>query len=494
MILNELLNTFRKNYDKNALCIDEAFYTYRDLLLRINGIRSAIREKVSVEETNVGLLVEGSLDTYAAIFALWLEGKAYVPLLPYAPIERNKQVIVESAISTVVCSDTNAAINLNVQLISSADIIPSDECLEPVSEDSSRLAYILFTSGSTGVPKGVQITFSNLEAFVQAMIAAGHGLTNEDRSLQMFELTFDFSVVSYLLPLYSGACIFTVPSNEVKYSYVLDLLEEYKLTVLFLVPSIITLLKFYFDDIKQTQVRLCSFCGEALYVDIVKEWQRCIPNARIINFYGPTEDTVFCTYYDFDEQHAKNHNGVIAIGRAMKNGTAIIVDDALNELPVGEKGELCMAGPQLSPGYWNNPEKNAVSFFVKGNKRFYRTGDLCYFDEEGDLQYVGRLDFQAKIQGFRVELSEVEHYANEALNGEHICICVAFVNKIQTTEIGLIIECNGKEVDMNGVLAYMKNHLPSYEIPTSTKVIDRLPLNNNGKIDRKKIINSFENA
>lgn len=494
MILNELLNTFQNNKEKNALCIDDTYYTYEDLLQRVNGLRLEINKSVSQLETNVGLLVENKLDTYASIFALWLEGKAYVPLLPYAPIERNKQVVEESQIATILCTNDEVVSSLNVKTIKCGSVDSSSEVVGPRYEDVNRLAYILFTSGSTGTPKGVQITLGNLDAFIHAMVAAGHALTPDDRVLQMFELTFDFSVVSYLLPLYSGACIYTVPSNEVKYSYVLDLLEEYSLTVLFLVPSIITLLKFYFDDINQPQVRLCSFCGEALYVDITNEWQKCIPNARIINFYGPTEDTVFCTYYDFNESNQKNHNGAIAIGKAMLDGDTIIVDEQLNELPCGEKGELCLAGPQLTPGYWKNKEKNEEAFFMRDGKRFYRTGDLCFFDEEGDLQYVGRIDFQVKIQGFRIELSEIEHFANEAFQGIHTCICVAFINKIHTTEIGLIIESNGKQVDTEKALEYLKSHLPNYEVPTSVKVIDKLPLNNNGKIDRKVLINSFENA
>ena len=154
-------------------------------------------------------------------------------------------------------------------------------------------------------------------------------------------------------------------------------------------------------------------------------------------------------------------------------------------------GELCLAGNQLTPGYWNNPEKNAEAFFMLNGTRYYRTGDLCYADEDGDIQYVGRLDFQTKINGFRVELSEIEHYASEALNNENTCICVAFTNSITTTEIGLVIDSK-KPIDEASVLAYISNHLPFYEVPTQVKVLAQLPLNLNGKIDRKKIKQLFE--
>jgi amino acid adenylation domain-containing protein len=328
----------------------------------------------------------------------------------------------------------------------------------PVEYDSSRIAYILFTSGTTGLPKGVQISLGNLSAFIDAMIDLGHEIHDTDRVLQMFELTFDFSVVSYVLPSFGGACIFTIPEGEVKFNYALDLLEEHHLTVLFLVPSVITYLQMYFEDINEPETRLCSFCGEALTLDITNRWQKCIPNARIINFYGPTEDTVFCSYYDVNEDNQKNLNDVISVGRAMKNGDMFILNENNEEAKPEERGELCLAGPQLSPGYWNNPEKNTESFFEHNGKRFYKTGDLCFMDTDGDIMYVGRMDFQAKIQGFRVELSEIEHYATEFFGTEHHSLCVAFTNKIGNTEIGMAVE--GEKFDATPALDYIKSKLP----------------------------------
>jgi amino acid adenylation domain-containing protein len=360
---------------------------------------------------------------------------------------------------------------------------------EPVNEDLNRIAYILFTSGTTGVPKGVQITIGNLSAFIEAMIDLGHEIYNTDHVLQMFELTFDFSVVSYLLPSYGGACIYTIPEGEVKFNYALDLMEEHHLTVLFLVPSVITYLQMYFSDINESSVRLCSFCGEALTLDITNRWQKCIPDARIINFYGPTEDTVFCSYYDVNAQNQKNLNDVISVGKAMKNGEMFILDENGQEAAPNERGELCLAGPQLSPGYWENPEKNAESFFEHKGKRFYKTGDLCFMDADGDVMYVGRMDFQAKIQGFRVELSEIEHYATEFLGANNNSLCVAFINKIGNTEIGLAIE--GKEFSTKDVIEYIKSKLPPYEVPTKILFFDNFPLNTNGKLDRKRIAEEF---
>ncbi len=487
-LLDHLYQTFQSHSSYNFLCDDEEFYTYGDLLESIGKIRRYIRANIAEEQKSVGILAGTDINTYAAIFALWFEGKAYVPLLPTAPEDRNRTVVKEAGLTHVLAS---RQIKQDLPaVVVNTNTLPGEPLQEaPVEYDSSRIAYILFTSGTTGLPKGVQISLGNLSAFIDAMIDLGHEIHDTDRVLQMFELTFDFSVVSYVLPSYGGACIFTIPEGEVKFNYALDLLEEHHLTVLFLVPSVITYLQMYFEDINEPETRLCSFCGEALTLDITNRWQKCIPNARIINFYGPTEDTVFCSYYVVNAANQKNLNDVISVGKAMKNGDMFILNENNEEAKAEERGELCLAGPQLSPGYWNNPEKNAESFFERNGKRFYKTGDLCYMDKDGDIMYVGRMDFQAKIQGFRVELSEIEHYATEFFGTEHHSLCVAFTNKIGNTEIGMAVE--GKEFDTTSALDYIKSKLPPYEVPTKVMFFEHFPLNTNGKLDRKRIVEQF---
>jgi len=487
-LLDHLYQTFQSHSSYNFLCDDEEFYTYGDLLESIGKIRRYIRANIAEEQKSVGILARTDINTYAAIFALWFEGKAYVPLLPSAPEDRNRTVVKEAGLTHVLAS---RQIKQDLPaVVVNTNTLPGEPLQEaPVEYDSSRIAYILFTSGTTGLPKGVQISLGNLSAFIDAMIDLGHEIHDTDRVLQMFELTFDVSVVSYVLPSFGGACIFTIPEGEVKFNYALDLLEEHHLTVLFLVPSVITYLQMYFEDINEPETRLCSFCGEALTLDITNRWQKCIPNARIINFYGPTEDTVFCSYYDVNEDNQKNLNDVISVGRAMKNGDMFILNENNEEAKPEERGELCLAGPQLSPGYWNNPEKNTESFFEHNGKRFYKTGDLCFMDTDGDIMYVGRMDFQAKIQGFRVELSEIEHYATEFFGTEHHSLCVAFTNKIGNTEIGMAVE--GEKFDATPALDYIKSKLPPYEVPTKVMFFDHFPLNTNGKLDRKKIAEHF---
>jgi D-alanine--poly(phosphoribitol) ligase subunit 1 len=172
------------------------------------------------------------------------------------------------------------------------------------------------------------------------------------------------------------------------------------------------------------------FCGEALPADLIKEWSHCVPNAFIDNVYVPTEDTIFCSQYRFSRVRLnKSYNGILSIGKSMTSAQMVIVNDENLEISDGKQGELYLSGSQLTSGYWNNPEKNNEIFFTDNQGvRFYKTGDICYKNSEGDIMYSGRLDYQLKVQGYRVELGEIEHYAREFLKGQN-AIVMAFENK-----------------------------------------------------------------
>ncbi len=258
-------------------------------------------------------------------------------------------------------------------------------------------------------------------------------------------------------------------------------------------PSMLRYLRPYFGEINVPSMRYCILTAEASPVDLLKEWSGCISNAELYGFYGPTEATIYCTYYKFNKEVAnKQLNGMVSIGRAMNGLSAVIVDEEKNILKANEKGELWISGDQLTPGYWNNPEKNKESFFelkINGAPvRFYKTGDLCYIDDDGDIMYSGRLDFQAKIQGYRVELSEIEHHAREFIKGKN-AIAVAFENKTGNTEIALFVE--GELADTAALSAFLKSKMPYYMIPAKIITKEVFPLNTNGKTDRsmlKKLI------
>ena len=490
-ILYPLLSHINNNGESNAFCIAEKFYTYQELGQYISKIRKAIQE-IQPTIKNVGLVANDDIETYASIFALWLEGLAYVPLHPNQPTERNQEIITQASIELVINSNSKIpfpdikTIESNILSFNELELLP-----KPTSEQA--LAYILFTSGSTGKPKGVPIMRLNVGAFLEAFFAAGFTINSLDRCLQCFDLTFDVSVQAFLTPLTRGACTYTIPHDQIKYSYVFGLLDDHKLTFSVMAPSMLRYLRPYFDELDVRSMRYCILTAEASPVDLLEEWSNCIPNAELYDFYGPTEATIYCTYYKFHKEgYNKQLNGMLSIGKPMNNLTSIILDE--DEIMVGSniKGELCISGDQLTPGYWNNPEKTRSSFInlnLNGTiRRFYKTGDLCYIDDEGDIMYAGRLDYQVKIQGYRIELGEIEHHARESINGRN-AIAVTFENKTGNNEIALFVE--GESIDTITLLTTLKQKLPQYMLPTKIIARTNFPLNSNGKVDRnmlKKII------
>ncbi len=493
--IKQLRESIENNSKQNALCVNGVFYTYQDFAIEISKIRNAINNTISSSEKLIGLVTNDDLQTYASIIALWFEGKAYVPVNPSSPIERNNQVF-ELTETKYVLDSSKTSIYKELNVIATSSLDEVQVSLSPKEVSDNDLAYILFTSGTTGLPKGVPITYKNVDALVNAIDHEPEfNLNTSDRCLQMFELTFDFSVVTYLFPFLAGACIYTIPKNTIKYFYIFKLIKEQRLTVLTMVPSIINYLRPYFPEINAPDVRYCSFGGGALHSDIAKEWSDCLPNCKIFNYYGPTEFTVYSGFYPYHkETHLKSHNGIIAIGTPQKDCSYLVVNENNEEVPLQVTGELCLGGPQVTPGYWKNEERNAESFFVKSENgkdvRYYKTGDLCFKDESGDFLYVGRADFQVKIRGYRVELAEIEFHAKEKSVKKVNMVALDITNKLGNAELGLAIE--GESFDTEEIIEYMKTKMPDYMVPGHIRFVKEFPHSINGKIDRKKLRTYFD--
>lgn len=488
IILSRILCSIEMFPSRNAFCIGETFYTYSQLGQSVSKIRTAL-QRSNYHNTIVGLVINDDLETYASILALWLEGCCYVPLHPLWPLERCVDISEQVELDFILDSSFESR-DFGIQVLCTSKLAFDEYNLSPKADVSDEeLAYILFTSGSTGKPKGVMLSRRNIAAFMDSFWKTGIEITEDDRCLQCFDLTFDVSVQGYLVPLTSGACCYTVPYGQIKYIYVSSLIEDHKLTFGAMAPSMLRYLRPYFEEIDATSLRYCILTAEACPLDLINDWYNCATNAEIYDFYGPTECTIYCSYYTLTRGDTnKAHNGIVSIGKPLANCVALIIDEAGNELPVGDKGELCIAGDQVTSGYWQNEEKNSNSFFFKEvngmNLRFYHTGDLCFIDSDGDIMYSGRLDYQAKIQGFRVEMGEIEYFAREYLKGKNV-ICMAFDNKDSLTEIAMFIEAD--EVNQDELIAFLRTRIPSYMIPTRLISIPVLPLNSNDKIDKLQL-------
>ena len=491
-ILQPFIESIKQFERNNAFCINEKFYTYKEFAESITKIRKALQNQ-NIRSKNIGLVVNDSLETYAAVFAIWLEGCAYVPLHPQQPLERNIKIITQTDVDLIIDSSVKSEFTASA-VINSSLLAPEGVYLSPRPTSVDALAYIIFTSGSTGKPKGVQITRMNLGSFIKSFWEVGFYIDQNDRCLQCFDLNFDISIQSYLVPLTRGACVYTMPYNQIRYSHIYDLLENHKITFGAMASSMIRYLRPYFNEINIPSMRYNILAAEASPLDLIIEWSKCIPNAEIYDFYGPTESTVYCTYSKFVKEKSNKHfNGMLSIGKPMNGVSAIIIDNEKGMLSKNQKGELCVSGNQVTPGYWNNEEKNSESFFEikedNATKRFYKTGDLCYFDKDGDIMLVGRLDSQVKIQGYRVELGEIEYHARKFLTGQE---AVALTYSVQngSNEIALFVE--GELTDSYKLLEYLKIKIPPYMIPSKIIVKGKFPLNTSGKTDRIALKNLIQ--
>ena len=487
-ILAPIIHSIEHFSSRNAFLIDEKFYTYAQLGHCVSKIRTTL-QRCAYSNSKVGLVINDDLESYASVIALWLEGDSYVPLHPNWPLERCMDICEQVELDLILDS-TKETRYTSIQVINTTKLEYEHDALEPKEGVSDEdLAYILFTSGSTGKPKGVMLMRKNVAAFMDSFWQTGIEITEEDRCLQCFDLTFDVSVQGYLVPLTKGACCYTVPYGQIKYIYASGLIEDHQLTFGAMAPSMLRYLKPYFEEIDATSLKACILTAEACPLNLMEDWYNCATNTEIYDFYGPTECTIYCTYYKLTKGgDNKSLNGIISIGKPLANCVGLILDEQGNELPAGEKGELCIAGDQVTKGYWKNDEKNSSSFFYKEvngvNMRFYHTGDLCYKDADGDIMYSGRLDHQAKIQGFRVEMGEIEYHAREFLGGKNV-VCLAFDNKEALTEIAMFIEA--EEFNPDEMITYMRTKMPSYMIPTRLFYVPIFPLNSNDKVDKVKL-------
>jgi amino acid adenylation domain-containing protein len=485
---NELLTTFvgtlNKFGDRNAFCINEQFYSYTELAQSVSKIRKTLQES-TIESQNIGLVANDDIETYASIYAILMEGLAYVPLNPMQPNERNLEIIAQTEIEIILSS--NKISFPNVKIIETNNLIFEDYILEPKEVDNSTLFCIFFTSGSTGIPKGVTVTYENVNAIVQSFWDAGYIVDENDKFLQAVDLTFTVSLLTYFVPTLIGSCVYTIPRNQPPHSSMAELMEEHSLTFAFMVPSTIRSLKPYFDEISFPSLRYNIFAGEPLHLVLAQQWSKCIPNSSIDYFWGSTEASGICIVYHFVRNgYNKSHNGILSIGRPMEGNEIIIVDDVNQPVANNIQGVISIATRKLTPGYLKDTNRNKEVFFIHNNTRFYRTGDIGYKDEDGDIFFCGRYDFQIKIHGIRIELGEIEYHARKFFVEQNV-VCVPFENKTGNTEIALFVE--SPECDSQMLTEYLQSKLPTYMIPKTIINCDKFPLNINGKIDKSALKN-----
>jgi amino acid adenylation domain-containing protein len=359
-------------------------------------------------------------------------------------------------------------------------------------------SHILFTSGSTGVPKGVVITHSNVATFV-AWALKHYEIDYTDRFSGHTPFHFDLSTFDIFGSITAGAQLHLVPPETALLPPKLaEFIRDSDLTQWFSVPSVLNYLA-KFNAVKPNDfplLRRVLWCGEVLPTPALMYWMERLPKVRFSNLYGPTEATIASSFYDVDVCPT-DPKSAIPIGKACDGEQLLVLDEKLQPVPSREIGNLYIAGAGLSPGYWRDPEKTAAAFLSDPHNgdlagRLYRTGDLAWQDEDGLVYFVGRADTQIKVRGYRIELGEIETALN-SLGKLQECAVVA----IPTDNFGGWMICcayvvrAGDDVSLNALREHLKKLVPNYMFPARWMAYDALPKNPNGKIDRPRLKERF---
>ena len=476
---------------KEALVLPEGSFTYGQLGQAALSISAQLRE-YSVEGPFVGLYAHRDLTTYAGMLGILHAGRGYMPLHPELPQERLAAMLQGSGAQVIVTSPAHAdaAIALAARCSSKIHVIIADadvngtKAVEPSTP--GPYAYLLYTSGSTGVPKGVPIRQSNVLAYLSEMerIAAP---TAADRFTQLFEFTFDLSVHDIFLCWAVGGTL-VVPSREQLLAPA-AFVRSNAITCWFAVPSMALLM----DRMRtlspgaMPSLRFSAFCGEPLPVDLVRKWTLAAPNSRVLNLYGPTEATIAITAHEWQRSEERSHLGLVPIGKPFPSARGLVLSEAGVE---AEEGELWLGGPQVAEGYWQAPELTDQAFHMiplQPSGRYYRTGDRVRKDEHGDLFFLSRTDQQVKVRGHRIELEEINHVLREQ-GGAAFARTVAFPIT-DGIALGLVafVPLDIKDRS-NELMNVCRTHLPEHMIPARLVFLSALPTNANGKVDRKALL------
>lgn len=505
------LRSLERAPERTALELEGRALSYAELHDKAAALAATLDREARPGPRRTACWGHRSTTGYAAVLAALYRGHSYVPLHPEAPPARTRSMLERSGCGSIVVAPEAVASLVEVlsdiegprtallpdapdvtalraalpqhTVLGAADLSEAGAWI-PGAVELEEECDLLFTSGSTGRPKGVRVAHSNVLHFIDAMVAR-YDLGPTDRFSQMFDLVFDLHGFDLWVAWEVGATVCCPGPEDLLVP--VDWIRDAALTVWFSVPSVAVLLKRMrvlrpdlFGDL-----RYALFCGEALRGDIAAAWAAAAPSALIENLYGPTEVTLCCTGYRWDQARspAACVDGIAPIGTAFDGLRTLVVDDELRPVAPGEVGELLVAGPQVTLGYLD-PERTAAAFVdVPGQgQRWYRTGDRV---REGEsLTWVGRSDGQVKIRGHRVELGEVEA-ALRGIDGVEEAVAVPWPQTASGAD-GLVAFVS-PEADPEHIREHVARELPAYMCPRRVIALSELPHTLNGKLDRRAL-------
>jgi amino acid adenylation domain-containing protein len=487
--------------------------TYKELESKSNSLAHTLKANGLSRGDRVGIYMNKGLESAIAIYGILKAGGAYVPLDPFAPASRIAFVIQDCGIRLLISKDAKfgavqdilaegAALKallgissndeIPLPVISWEEIYQASSAPPDLNLTEQDLAYILYTSGSTGVPKGIMHTHRSGLSFAEWAVDT-YELTNQDRLSNHAPLHFDLSTFDFFAAAIAGACTVVIPEALTKFPANLSrLIQDERITVWYSVPfALIQLMQRGNPQaLDLSFLRWILFAGEVFPTKHLRLLMQMFPGVRFSNLYGPTETNV-CTYYHV-EQIPEDTDETIPIGKACANIEDLVVD--LDDQPVqpGEVGELLIRGGVVMKGYWGQPEKTATGFFRRPQfgyfeDAFYRTGDLVQLDAQGNYRYLGRKDRQIKTRGYRVELDEIEvallSYAGVEEAAAYPIPDGSGSNLIEAA----ITAKEGVNLGEADLVEHIGKRLPPYAIPLRIDILGSFPRTSTGKIDRREL-------
>ncbi|MEA5581860.1 amino acid adenylation domain-containing protein [Nodularia harveyana UHCC-0300] len=468
-----------------AVIGEEEKLTYSQLNTRANQLAHYLQSVGVGADTLVGIYAERSLEMVVGLLGILKAGGAYLPLDPEYPAERLAFMIQDAEIN-ILLTQTHLLDSLPSQqaqiICLDQDSYYTDET-HRASSSPSDLAYVIYTSGSTGKPKGVMIPH---RAIVNHMVWMQNTfpLTSHDQVLQKTPFSFDAAIWEFYAPLLAGAqLVMAQPGGHRDSTYLIDVINKYQITTLQLVPSLLRMLldSGDFSSCKSLKRIFCG--GEVLTTELVERCQSQI-NAEIYNLYGPTEATIDATC----SKVAAGINQTVPIGCPIANTQIYLLDQNLQPVPVGVPGEIYIGGAGLARGYLHRPELTQERFipnpFSEGH--LYKTGDLARYLPDGQIEYLGRVDFQVKLRGFRIELGEIETALTQHPQVQQAAAIIREDQPGDQRLVAYIIPA-GDAPTSDELRHSLQQQLPDYMIPTAFVVLDTFPLTPNGKLNRNAL-------
>jgi len=482
------------NPNKIAIEFENNFITYKDLWNRINKLANYITSNIDINSnSNIGILTTRSIDTIVGILAVLRVNCTYVPIDPQYPIDRINYMVDTSGIKTVLLTDIDLKDNIENENINFVPINYNCYCDTgdsfdlPVNYDKNSNLYVIFTSGSTGKPKGVTLSHKNMINLILFEQYKTNIFSNNsvNKVLQFATMSFDVSYQEIFSSLFTASTLVLVDDYTRKD---MNLLTNYiidkNIDTLFIPPAYLKLL--CEDDANTKKLSSCVkniiTAGEALI--ITDGIGQLINNGiKIHNHYGPAETHVATTYTLENSYEDIN----VPIGYPISNSYIYILDNTNNLCPVNTIGQIAISGECVGNGYFNNIDLTAEKFindpFNKENT-MYLTGDLGFFDNSGCIHYIGRSDFQVKINGFRIELGEIDKVLLEHTD---VSNCVSIIQEKNNKKHIISFYISNDELDESVLKQYLKTSLPNFMIPSRIIRLESLPINNNGKVDKKSL-------